>query len=76
VDDLCALYEITEGLPDGHGFLEMMRPEEAAARGNYLETVQGLAPATRDAGVEWLAQVVETLCARADDVLASTNLLD
>lgn len=76
VGDLCALYEIADDLPDGREFLEMMRPEEAASRGNYLETVQGLAPATRDAGVEWLAQVVETLCTRADEVLASTDLLN
>jgi len=76
VGDLCALYSIDEGLPDGHAFLDMVRPDEAATRGNYLETVKGLSPEARNAGVEWLAQVVEALCDRANDLLRSAGLSD
>lgn len=76
VGDLCELYAIDANLPDGREFLGLLRPEEAAARGNYLETVQGLSPEARAAGVEWLEQVVETLCGRADELLRSAGLLD
>lgn len=76
IDDLCALYTTDEGLPSGHTFLDLMRPDEAAARGNYLETVQGLSPETRAAGVEWLRQVVETLRSKADGLLRSAGLPD
>lgn len=74
IGDLCALYDMDEGLPDGSAFLDMVRPDEAAKRGNYLETVKGLSPEARIAGVEWLAQVVETLRDRANDILRSTGL--
>ncbi|MBN2840611.1 MAG: UDP-N-acetylglucosamine pyrophosphorylase [Coriobacteriia bacterium] len=76
VDDLCALFAVGGDLPDGGGFLGLMQPEEAATRGNYLETVQGLPPEVRAAGVEWLTQVVETLQGKADDLLRSAGLFD
>ncbi|MDY0340193.1 MAG: UDP-N-acetylglucosamine pyrophosphorylase [Coriobacteriia bacterium] len=76
VSDLCALYTIDEGLPSGREFLDLMRPEEAATRGNYLETVQHLPSETRTAGVEWLTQVVETLCSSANGLLHSAGLSD
>lgn len=76
IGDVCALYTIDESLPDGREFLDLARPDEAATRGNYLETVQGWSPDVRTAGVEWLAQVVETLRGRADDLLRPAGLLD
>ncbi|MHB1018140.1 MAG: UDP-N-acetylglucosamine pyrophosphorylase [Coriobacteriia bacterium] len=76
VDDLCALYASDEDLPDGREFLDLLQPAEAATRGNYLETVQGLSPEARAAGVEWLEQVVETLRGRADELLRFAGLFD
>ncbi|MHB1477931.1 MAG: hypothetical protein ACYCXD_10220, partial [Coriobacteriia bacterium] len=76
VGGLCELYTVDEDLPDGREFLDLVQPAEAAARGNYLETVQSLSPEARAAGVEWLEQVVKTLCGRADELLHSAGLLD
>ena len=76
VGDLCELYAIDENLPDGREFLGLLRPEEAATRGNYLETVQGLSPEVRAAGVEWLERIVEALRGRADELLHSAGLFD
>ncbi|MHB8050167.1 MAG: UDP-N-acetylglucosamine pyrophosphorylase [Coriobacteriia bacterium] len=76
VGGLCELYTADEDLPDGSDFLNLLRPQEAAARGNYLETVQGLSLEARTAGVEWLEQIVATLSGRADGLLRSAGLFD
>jgi UDP-N-acetylglucosamine/UDP-N-acetylgalactosamine diphosphorylase len=74
VDAVCALFDGEADLPNGDDFLIAFRPEQAAASGNYTETIQGLAPESRALGVQWLNQVVETLCAQADDLLRSMAL--
>ncbi len=74
VGDLCGLFSSEQDLPDGDGFLQLLRPAEAASRGNYLETVQGLSVEARAAGVEWLERIVETLTSRADELLRSAGL--
>lgn len=68
VDELCALF-ISQELPRATGFLEPASLSKAAARSNYLETIRGLAPGTRAAGVEWLDDIVHTLCAKAGELL-------
>jgi bifunctional UDP-N-acetylglucosamine pyrophosphorylase/glucosamine-1-phosphate N-acetyltransferase len=63
-------------VPDGSRFTGALQPTAAAATGNYLETVQGLTPELRAVGIEWLEQIVDALCEKADGLLRTMDLFD
>jgi bifunctional UDP-N-acetylglucosamine pyrophosphorylase/glucosamine-1-phosphate N-acetyltransferase len=73
---VCELFEGDPEVPDGKDFIDAFRPSDAAAAGNYLETVQGLAPELRVMGIEWLERIVGSFCDKADRLLCDMDLFD
>jgi UDP-N-acetylglucosamine/UDP-N-acetylgalactosamine diphosphorylase len=72
----CALFRGDPEVPGGRTFLDSLRPTEAACVGNYLETIQGMPPEVRAAGILWLQEIVDALCDEADDLLTTMDLFD
>jgi UDP-N-acetylglucosamine/UDP-N-acetylgalactosamine diphosphorylase len=71
-ESVCALFTGQTDVPADEEFVASVRP----AGGNYLETIQGLAPDVRALGVEWLERIVSSLCERADTGVGTMNLFD
>jgi UDP-N-acetylglucosamine/UDP-N-acetylgalactosamine diphosphorylase len=61
---------------DGAAFLAALHPTDAAASGNYLETMQGLASEVQILGTAWLQRIVDAYCEKADELVSDMNLFD
>jgi UDP-N-acetylglucosamine/UDP-N-acetylgalactosamine diphosphorylase len=73
---VCATLADCPNLPADNRFVDAFRPTNAAAAGNYTETIQGLDPELRAMGVEWLEHIVDEQCGRADELLQAMDLFD
>ncbi len=75
-DEVCALFSEDSAVPDGSEFFEAFDPAAAAVAAGYIETIQGFTPGLRAAGVQWLQQIVDALCGKADALLRSMDLFE
>jgi bifunctional UDP-N-acetylglucosamine pyrophosphorylase/glucosamine-1-phosphate N-acetyltransferase len=73
---ICSLFKGDPDVPDGRDFIDALRPTEAAAASNYLETVQGMGPESRVMGIQWLERIVATLCDKVDGLVEPMDLFD
>jgi UDP-N-acetylglucosamine/UDP-N-acetylgalactosamine diphosphorylase len=80
VDDLCALFgggqEAATGAADpaAEQFLSAFRAATAGSTAGYTDTIQSLARDLSALGVQWLQQIVDTLCWRAEALVPSLGL--
>jgi bifunctional UDP-N-acetylglucosamine pyrophosphorylase/glucosamine-1-phosphate N-acetyltransferase len=73
--EVCALFAGDPEVPGGQAFIDAFQPATAAGS-NYLETVQGMGPELRVMGIQWLENVVASLCDQADRILGPMDLFD
>lgn len=71
-DRIAALFMDAYDVADGSAFLRHI--EGSWESGNYLETMQGLGPEARSAGVEWLEEIIERLTQKAADIVPAMDL--
>ena len=72
--ELRELFTTVPEPPGEQRFLTVFQAAAAEAGRSYTETIQGLTPDTSALGVQWLEQIVEALCARADELLPTMDL--
>lgn len=72
VDRIAALFVDAHDVVDGSAFLRHI--DGSWETGNYLETMQGLGPEAKTAGVQWLQEIVGHLMREAADVLPAMDL--
>jgi bifunctional UDP-N-acetylglucosamine pyrophosphorylase/glucosamine-1-phosphate N-acetyltransferase len=75
--EVCALFGGDPAVPGGEEFLAAFRAAAAGATeggGDYTQTIQNLTPGLQTQGVQWLQQIVEALCGKADALLRSLDL--
>jgi UDP-N-acetylglucosamine/UDP-N-acetylgalactosamine diphosphorylase len=77
LDAVCALFtgEVSDEVIASRreAFMTGFAAEQSAGR-DYLRTIQGLSAPVSAAGVRWLQQIVDTLCARAALLWRSVNI--
>lgn len=71
-DRIAALFMDAYDVANGSAFLRHI--EGSWESGNYLETMQGLGPEARSAGVEWLEEIIERLTQKAADIVPAMDL--
>jgi bifunctional UDP-N-acetylglucosamine pyrophosphorylase/glucosamine-1-phosphate N-acetyltransferase len=74
VKEVCTLFGSAPEVAVGDEFLLAFRSAAEGVSGNYVQTIQGLAPEISALGVEWLEQIVGVLCAKADALLPALEL--
>jgi len=72
--ELRELFTTAPELSGEQRFLAAFQTAAAGARRGYIETVQGLTPDISGMGVQWLEQIVEALCTKADALLPTMDL--
>jgi UDP-N-acetylglucosamine/UDP-N-acetylgalactosamine diphosphorylase len=72
VDRLATVFMEARGIADASAFLRHIEGSRKA--GNYLETMQGLSPEAKAAGVQWLEEIVARLTQEAADILPAMDL--
>ncbi|MCK8115608.1 UDP-N-acetylglucosamine pyrophosphorylase [Anaerosoma tenue] len=72
VDRIATDFMEARGIADASAFLRHI--EGSWKAGNYLETMQGLSPEAKAAGVQWLEEIVARLTQEAADILPAMDL--
>ncbi|MBN1320827.1 MAG: UDP-N-acetylglucosamine pyrophosphorylase [Thermoleophilia bacterium] len=72
--ELRELFTTVPELSGEQRFLAAFQTATAGAGRGYIETVQGLTPDISGMGVQWLEQIVEALCTKADELLPTMEL--
>ncbi|MBM3695949.1 MAG: UDP-N-acetylglucosamine pyrophosphorylase [Actinobacteria bacterium] len=73
IGEVLALFDGAE-VPSGDQFLAAFWRAAGPSPGDYVATVQALPPEVSAAGVQWLQQIVDDLCARAGSLVPSMSL--
>ncbi len=74
VDRLCGLFDGALIIPAEDEFLSAFEQNASDASVDYVATIQSLPPALRSLGVQWLTQIVDTLCSKADQLMETMDL--
>jgi bifunctional UDP-N-acetylglucosamine pyrophosphorylase / glucosamine-1-phosphate N-acetyltransferase len=77
VGEVCALFGAAEAPqpgPGGEEFLAGLQSAASEGPGDYIQTIQGLSPDLSAKGTQWLQQIVDALCQKANVLLRSMEL--
>ena len=72
--EVCALFGEESASSGGPAFFAAFQEATGGAAVDYVQTIQKLPPDVSALGVEWLLQIVESLCHRAGALLGSMHL--
>jgi bifunctional UDP-N-acetylglucosamine pyrophosphorylase/glucosamine-1-phosphate N-acetyltransferase len=73
ITEVLAIFDAPKVDP-GSRFLTAFWASAGQPPGDYIATIQALPPEVSAAGVQWLQQIVDDLCARAGSLVPSMNL--
>jgi UDP-N-acetylglucosamine/UDP-N-acetylgalactosamine diphosphorylase len=76
LDEIEAVFEAGASLPGGGECAAALAAAASGGSQGYIQAVQGLTPGSRNAGVDWLQEIVDALCRRAGMLLPSLGLFD
>lgn len=72
IDEVCEVLSARSLVQEARHFPEMLEPTQMAL--DYVEAVRSLTPAQRAVGIQWLEDVVASVCQRADAILVEMDL--
>ncbi|MBN1174929.1 MAG: hypothetical protein JXA67_22410 [Micromonosporaceae bacterium] len=73
IADVVALFTAPD-VPSGDEFIAAVHAGATRPTASYLDTIQHLPTEVSAAGVQWLQQIVDDLCSRADSLVPSMKL--
>jgi len=73
ITEVLALFDAPE-VPAGDEFLAALQVSAGQSAADYVTAIQALPPEVSAAGVQWLQQIVDDLCAQAGSLVPSMSL--
>jgi bifunctional UDP-N-acetylglucosamine pyrophosphorylase/glucosamine-1-phosphate N-acetyltransferase len=74
VAEVCDTFAGDPATPRGEEFLAAFHQTGVYTPGDYIQTIQSLTPGLSAQGVQWLQEIVDVLCGKADALVRSMEL--